>query len=35
MAEFLMTGKATTVDVSMLDLDRFAGGRLVPEYNVI
>jgi sarcosine oxidase subunit beta len=35
MAEFLTTGKATTVDVSMLDLDRFAGGRLVPEYNVI
>ena len=35
MAEFLTLGRAETVDVSMLDLGRFAEGRLVREYNVI
>jgi len=35
MAEFLGTGRAQTVDVSMLDLARFAEGRLLREYNVI
>lgn len=35
MAEFLTLGRAVTVDVSQLDLGRFAEGRLVREYNVI
>jgi sarcosine oxidase subunit beta len=35
MAEFLILGRAVTVDVSQLDLGRFAKGRLVPEYNVV
>jgi sarcosine oxidase subunit beta len=35
IAEFLTLGRAETVDVSMLDLRRFAEGRLVREYNVI
>ena len=35
MAEFLSLGRAETVDVSRLDLGRFAEGRLVREYNVI
>jgi sarcosine oxidase subunit beta len=35
MSEFLTLGRAETVDVSMLDLGRFAEGRLVREYNVI
>lgn len=35
MAEILLDGRATTVDVSMLDLARFAEGRLVHEINVI
>jgi len=35
MSEFLTVGRAVTVDVSMLDLARFAEGRLVREYNVI
>jgi sarcosine oxidase subunit beta len=35
MAEFLTVGRAESVDVSMLDLGRFAEGRLVREYNVI
>jgi sarcosine oxidase subunit beta len=35
IAEFLTLGRAETVDVSMLDLRRFAEGRLIREYNVI
>jgi len=35
MAEFVSHGRAATVDVSMLDLGRFAEGRMVREYNVI
>jgi sarcosine oxidase subunit beta len=35
MAEIILDGKATTVDVSMLDLARFAEDRLIHEYNVI
>ena len=35
MSEIILEGKATTVDVSMLDLARFEEGRLIPEYNVI
>ncbi len=35
VAEFLMHGKAHTVDVSTLDLARFSEGRLVREYNVV
>ena len=35
MAEFIIDGQATTVDVSALDLARFSEGRLIPEYNVI
>ena len=35
LAEIIMNGKATTLDVSMLDYGRFAEGRLIQEYNVI
>jgi hypothetical protein len=35
MAEILLDGRAHTVDVSMLDLERFAKGRLIREYNVV
>ncbi|HSM58799.1 MAG TPA: FAD-binding oxidoreductase [Candidatus Sulfomarinibacteraceae bacterium] len=35
MAEFILEGEATTLDVSMLDYDRFEDGRLIEEYNVI
>lgn len=35
MAEFIHTGRAGTVDVSMLDYWRFEEGRLIREYNVI
>ncbi|MDA1329691.1 MAG: FAD-binding oxidoreductase [Chloroflexi bacterium] len=35
MAEILLDGRASSVDVSMLDLARFEEDRLVPEYNVI
>ncbi len=35
MAEIILDGKASTVDVSMLDLARFDEGRLIPEYNVV
>jgi len=35
MAEIILDGKASTVDVSMLDLARFDEGRLIHEYNVI
>jgi glycine/D-amino acid oxidase-like deaminating enzyme len=35
MAEIILDGKASTLDVSMLDLARFEEGRLVHEYNVV
>lgn len=35
MAEIILDGHASTVDVSMLDLARFEEGRLIPEYNVV
>jgi sarcosine oxidase subunit beta len=35
MAEFILEGRSQTVDVSMLDLARFAEGRLIREYNVV
>ncbi|MBC8507231.1 MAG: FAD-binding oxidoreductase [Anaerolineales bacterium] len=35
MAEIILDGKSSTVDVSMLDLARFDEGRLIHEYNVI
>jgi sarcosine oxidase subunit beta len=35
MAEILLEGLATTLDISMLDLDRFNEGRLLKEYNVV
>jgi sarcosine oxidase subunit beta len=35
MSEIILIGKSLTVDVSMLDLARFAEGRLIQEYNVI
>ncbi len=35
MSEIVLDGEARTVDVSMLDLARFAEGRLIHEYNVV
>jgi sarcosine oxidase subunit beta len=35
MAECILDGKFETLDVSMLDLARFAEGRLIREYNVV
>lgn len=35
MAEIILDGRATTMDISMLDYARFAEGRLIPEYNVV
>jgi sarcosine oxidase subunit beta len=35
MSEIILDGKASTVDVSMLDLARFTEGRQIQEYNVI
>jgi len=35
MSEIILDGKATTLDISMLDLARFAEGRLIHEYNVV
>ena len=35
MAECLLDGAATTVDISMLDLARFEEGRSIREYNVV
>lgn len=35
MAEFILQGESKTVDVSRLDLARFAEGRLIREYNVV
>lgn len=35
MSEFILDGKYSTLDVSMLDLKRFEEGRLIKEYNVV
>lgn len=35
MSELLLDGRATTVDISTLDLERFAEGREIKEINVI
>jgi sarcosine oxidase subunit beta len=35
MTEYILDGKFSTVDVSMLDLARFEEGRLIREYNVV
>jgi sarcosine oxidase subunit beta len=35
MAEYILTGKYETLDVSMLDLARFTEGRMIQEYNVV
>lgn len=35
MSEFILDGKFSTLDVSMLDLKRFEEGRLIQEYNVV
>jgi sarcosine oxidase subunit beta len=35
MAECMLDGRFSTVDVSMLDLARFEEGRLIREYNVV
>ena len=35
MSELILDGGAKTVDVSMLDLERFVENRLIPEFNVV
>jgi hypothetical protein len=35
ISEVVTQGRFTSVDVSSLDLARFAEGRLVREYNVV
>jgi sarcosine oxidase subunit beta len=35
MSEIILDGRSQTVDVSMLDLERFRENRLVPEVNVV
>ena len=35
MSEFILDGKYSSLDVSMLDLKRFVEGRLIQEYNVV
>jgi sarcosine oxidase, subunit beta len=35
MSELIIVGKFSSVDVSMLDLNRFKEGRLIQEYNVV
>lgn len=35
MSELILDGRATSIDISMLDLERFAEGRLVRETNVV
>ena len=35
MSEYILDGKFSTPDVSMLDLARFEEGRLIKEYNVV
>jgi sarcosine oxidase, subunit beta len=35
LAEIILDGRTTTLDISSLDYGRFADGRLIQEYNVI
>jgi hypothetical protein len=35
LAEIILDGRATTLDISSLDYGRFADGRFIQEYNVI
>ena len=35
MSEFILDGKYSSLDVSMLDLKRFEDGRMIQEYNVV
>ena len=35
MSEYILDGKFSSVDVSMLDLARFEEGRFIKEYNVV
>jgi sarcosine oxidase, subunit beta len=35
MSEYMLDGTFSSVDVSMLDLNRFKEGRLIQEYNVV
>jgi sarcosine oxidase subunit beta len=35
MSEYILDGKFSTLDVSLLDLARFEQGRLIKEYNVV
>jgi len=35
MSELILDGKYSTLDASMLDLDRFEQGRMIKEYNVV
>jgi sarcosine oxidase subunit beta len=35
MAEILLDGSASSVDISSLDLARFSEDRMIPEYNVV
>jgi sarcosine oxidase subunit beta len=35
LAEIILDGQATTMDISMLDLARFNENRLIYEYNVV
>ena len=35
MAEYILDGRFVSLDVSMLDLARFAEGRPIKEYNVV
>ena len=35
MSEIILDGRATTLDISSLDYNRFAEGRLIREYNVV
>jgi sarcosine oxidase subunit beta len=35
MSELILDGRFSTVDVSLLDLDRFEEGRQIKEYNVV
>lgn len=35
MSEIILDGASKTIDVSMLDLERFAEGRLIQEVNVV
>ena len=35
MAEIILDGSASTMDISMLDLARFDQNRMIPEFNVV